>query len=80
MHTGLSSPLENSLVIIVGDVALHNSAIMQRVCEIANVELNDDDDEPEEPVRAADAKLGSLKLINLQQSVLRLATSQQSVM
>ena len=53
---------------------------MQRVCEIANVELNDDDDEHEEPVRAADAKLRSLKLITLQQSVLRLARSQQSVM
>ena len=54
LHVGLQTRLGNSLVIIVAVAALHNFAIMQREGEIAVVDLDDGDDEPEEPSGAPD--------------------------
>lgn len=60
LHIGLRTRLENFSVIIVAVAALHNFAIMQREGEMTDVDLDDNDDEPEEPVGAADAS-GNVK-------------------
>ena len=60
LHIGLRTRLENSPVIIVAVAALQNFAIMQREGEMTDVDLDDNDDEPEEPVGAADAS-GNVK-------------------